>query len=265
LIGSTNYKKICASAKKDPMNKEQKTIRNIQSYIDEEGLAIGAQLPSERKMAEMFRTSRNTVRNAIRKLEARGLLEIRKGSGCYLLSLDDRFAAWHRIGAVESVEQLCNLLEARFLLEPRIGGLAARHHQEPEIESLQKCLIRLSRSFIRNQCKPVSEEDAEFRRIIAGGTGNGTLISLMDQFTASNAMIFENLEQLEESWKDSLFADYVEIMNGFKRRDSDATALAIEQNLRHQHDMVRLHADTKIPELNDMHQLTTQFPNTPGL
>jgi len=247
------------------MNKEQETIQNIRSYIDEEGLDVGAQLPSERKMAEMFLTSRNTVRNAIRKLEARGLLEIRKGSGCYLLSRDDLYAAWCRIGSVESVERLCSLLEARLLLEPRIGELAARHHQDPDIESLQKCLIRISRSFIRNQCTPVSEEDAEFRRIIAGGTGNGTLISLMDQFTASNAMIFEHLEQLEESRKDALFADYVEIMNVFKRRDSDATALAIEKNLRHQHDMVRLFADTRIPELNDMYHQTTQLPITPGL
>lgn len=247
------------------MNKEQKTIQKIRSYIDEEGLDVGSQLPSERKMAEMFQTSRNTVRNAIRKLEARGLIEIRKGSGCYLLSRDDHYAAWCQIGAVESVERLCSLLEARFLLEPRIGELAARHHQTPDIESLKKCLIRLSRSFIRNHCKAVSEEDADFRRIIAGGTGNGTLISLMDQFTASNAMIFEHLEQLEESRKDTLFADYVEIMNAFKHRDSDATALAIEKNLRHQHDMVRLIADNSIPELSEMYRQTTQLPIAPGL
>jgi len=247
------------------MNKEQETIQKIRSYIDEGGLGVGAQLPSERKMAEIFLTSRNTVRNAIRKLEARGLLEIRKGSGCYILSRDDLYAAWCRIGAAESVERLSSLLEARFLLEPRIGEVAARHHQDPDIKSLQKCLIRLSRSFIRNQCKPVSEEDAEFRRIIAGGTGNGTLISLMDQFTSSNAMIFEHLEKLEDSRKDALFADYVEIMTVFKRRDSDATALAIEKNLRHQYDMVRLFVDTNIPELKDMYHHTTQLPIALGL
>jgi GntR family transcriptional repressor for pyruvate dehydrogenase complex len=242
----------------DPMNKEQETIQNIRSYIDEEGLDVGAQLPSERKMAAMFLTSRNTVRNAIRKLEARGLIEIRKGSGCYLLSRDDLYAAWCRIGAVDSVEQVCNLLEARYLLEPRIGELAARRHPPPDIESLQKCLIHLSRNFIRNQCPAVSEADAEFRRIIADGTGNDALISLMNQFTASNTMVFEHLEQLEESRKDALFADYVEIMNAFKRRDADATALAIEKNIRHQHDMVRLFVDNSIPELNDMYYQTTQ-------
>jgi DNA-binding FadR family transcriptional regulator len=70
------------------------------------------------------------------------------------------------------------------------------NHHARDIESLQKCLVRLSRSFIRNQSQPVSEEDAEFRRIIAGGTGNDILVTLlMDQFTASNAMIFEHLEQ----------------------------------------------------------------------
>lgn len=250
---------------RNQMNKEQETIRRIRSYIDEESLVVGSQLPSERKMAEMFLTSRNTVRNAIRKLEARGLLEIRKGSGCYLLSRDDPYAAWRRIGAVGSVERLCSLLEARFLLEPRIGALAARNHHDRDIESLQKCLVRLSRSFIPNQSQQVSEKDTEFRRIIAGGTGNGTLVTLMDQFTASNVMIFKFLEQIEETWKDSLFADYVEIMNALKRRDSDATALALETNLRHQHEMTRLFADTDIPELNDVHHLATQLPFVTGL
>lgn len=247
------------------MNKEQETIRNIRSYIEEEGLEVGAQLPSERKMAEMFLASRNTVRNAIRKLEARGLLEVRKGSGCYLLSRDDPYAAWRRIGAVESAERLCRLLEARILLEPRIGALAARHHQTHDIESLQECLIRLSRSFIRNQCKPVSEEDAEFRRIVAGATGNDILVALMDPFTASNAMVFKHLEQLEESRKDLLFADYVEVINAFKHRDSDAAARALETNLRHQHDMIRMCVDTNIPQLIDMRHLGTQLPIAPGL
>lgn len=247
------------------MNKEQETIRNIRSYIDEKDLGVGAQLPSERKMAEMFLTSRNTVRNAIRQLEARGLLKVRKGSGCYLLSRDDPYAAWSRIGAVDSVDRLCRVLEARILLEPHIGALAARNHQSRHIEALQKCLIQLSRSFIRNQWMPVSEKDAEFRRIIAGSTSNGVLVAFMDQFTASNVMVFEHLERLEESRKDALFAGYVEIMNAFKRRDANAAALAFETNLQQQHDMVRLFVDTKSSQTKDIDHMTTQLPVAPGL
>jgi DNA-binding FadR family transcriptional regulator len=246
------------------MNKEQETIRKIRSFIDEKDLSVGAQLPAERKMAEMFLTSRNTVRNAIRKLEARGILEIRKGSGCYLLSREDPYAAWRRIGAVESVDRLSSVLEARILLEPHIGALAARDHQSRHSEALQKCLIRLSRSFIRNQWRPVSEKDAEFRSIIAGSTNNAVLVALMNQFTASNAMVFEHLEQLEESRKDALFAGYVDIMNAFKRRDASATALAFGTNLRQQHDMVRLFVDNDNAETNAIDHLTTQLPIAPG-
>ena len=67
------------------MTKELETIKEIIAIIDNDDFPRGSFLPSERKLASQLNVSRNTVRNALRKLEARGIIDIRKGSGCVLL------------------------------------------------------------------------------------------------------------------------------------------------------------------------------------
>ena len=57
----------------------QKIERNIERAIREKKLPIGAKLPSERELCEMFAVSRTALREALRRLSARGLIEIKKG------------------------------------------------------------------------------------------------------------------------------------------------------------------------------------------
>ena len=62
-------------------------------YIDHEGIAIGSKLPSEYKLAELFGVGRSTIREEVKSLVAKGILEVRRGSGTFVkstkLSVDD--------------------------------------------------------------------------------------------------------------------------------------------------------------------------------
>ncbi len=61
-----------------------KIVDAIHSYIRANDLQPGDRLPSERDMAEVFQTSRNSLREAIRVLENRGMIEVRTGLGTFL-------------------------------------------------------------------------------------------------------------------------------------------------------------------------------------
>lgn len=61
-----------------------KIVDAINSYITANGLKPGDKLPSEREMASVFQTSRNSVREALRVLENEGILEVRTGLGAFL-------------------------------------------------------------------------------------------------------------------------------------------------------------------------------------
>ena len=66
----------------------QKIERNIEKAIREKKLPIGAKLPSERELCEMFAVSRTALREALRRLSARGLIEIKKGSGMVVTKIE---------------------------------------------------------------------------------------------------------------------------------------------------------------------------------
>jgi len=232
------------------MNKEQKIINKIRLLILSDDFNIGAQLPGERKLAEMFLTSRNTVRNAIRNLEARGLIEIRKGSGSYLLSKKDRFEAWQGIGSIETTDGLHNLFESKYFIEPIIGAQAIYKIGSHDISNLEKCLMRLSRCFIENETRSVADEDAQFRKIIAVSTGNDVFVALMEQFTAASKVVFDYLDRLVDGSKDQLFATYVEMFNGVKNGVMLSLTAMMEKNILHQYNILKKYYDGNLAGLD---------------
>ena len=72
----------------------RKIERNIERYPGEK-LPIGAKLPPERELYEMFAVSRTALREALRRLSARGLIEIRKGSGWWSPRLTSKMPSSH--------------------------------------------------------------------------------------------------------------------------------------------------------------------------
>ena len=62
----------------------QRIERTLETAIREKKLELGSKLPTEREMCESFGVSRTALREALRRLSARGLITIQKGSGMYV-------------------------------------------------------------------------------------------------------------------------------------------------------------------------------------
>ena len=72
------------------MEKESAILTDLLGRIRCGEWEVGGRLPPERQLAGMLGTSRPTVRGALRVLQARGMVEVRRGSGCYLRSRRER-------------------------------------------------------------------------------------------------------------------------------------------------------------------------------
>ena len=121
-------------------NKIQRTslqseiIRYIQNYIQENNLKPGDRLPSQEKLIEMMGVSRTSLREAMKTLEARNVLEAKNGKGIYVGSqeINDLLRL---IDFAKDKELLLDTLEVRKILEREIlrnpGGLrgAGRHNK----------------------------------------------------------------------------------------------------------------------------------------
>jgi len=126
--------------------------------------AVGDRLPTEREFCAEYNVSRPTVREAMIALEVQGLLEVRVGSGAYVLRLpgkDD--SPGFTVTAFE-------LTEARLLFEGEAAALAAANITDDELNRLDALVKRISAD---NIGAAISEEaDRDFHLLIASSTGN---------------------------------------------------------------------------------------------
>ena len=110
----------------------------LYEYITKLPMKAGDKLPNEFKLAEMFGVGRSTVREAVKLLVSRNVLETRRGSGTYVKDLVPTALDPLNLRNVEDKVTLAmNLVDLRLILEPGIAELAAYNATDEEIEHLK--------------------------------------------------------------------------------------------------------------------------------
>ena len=127
----------------------QRIERTIESAIREKKLEVGSRLPTEREMCESFGVSRTALREALRRLSARGLISIQKGSGMYVseLNIEDAIKTLNLYYDMKFDKNLlAQIIEARSLFEPEIARMAALNRTEENIAELEENLVEFENS-----------------------------------------------------------------------------------------------------------------------
>src|SRR5499433_1665707 len=119
----------------------EEVVSQIHELIREGRFKAGDQLPSERELAETFRVSRTSVREALRALETQGLIISRTGMGNFVadLPVETLVAPLAKL-LIEEKSALADIFELRKLIEPHIAALAAERATKSDIERLKKFL-----------------------------------------------------------------------------------------------------------------------------
>ena len=106
-------------------------------YIIDTPLELGAKLPNEFNLGEMFGVGRSTIREAIKILSAKGIVEIRHGSGTYVVSIKEENPDPLGLKDLEDQKKLAmDLADLRLMLEPGIAELAAQNATAEDIAKL---------------------------------------------------------------------------------------------------------------------------------
>lgn len=155
-------------------------VEQLQSMILEGTLKPGERLPAERVLAEQFGVSRPSLREAIQRLTANGLLSSRQGGGTYVTpSLGTTFSDPMLTLLEESPDAQRDLLEFRHTLEGACAFYAAQRATEPDRERLKTAHDRLQQCY--DNADPATqadegEADAGFHLAIAEASHNGVLL-----------------------------------------------------------------------------------------
>ena len=158
-------------------------VGQLRSLIKQGVLTAGQQLPSENELAENFSTSRPTIREALRTLETMGLVEIKSGSGAFVVDspLSARNLTENLKWLVERREMVLKILDVRQALQGLGARLCAESITDERLEKLLGTLRAMERAKDANDSDQATEADTQFHYLIGTYSGNEILDDLIQR------------------------------------------------------------------------------------
>ena len=158
----------------------EQIVSQIEQRILAGDLRVGDQLPSENELAKQFAVSRTAVREAIKALREKRLVDIRPGRGTFITNgMPD--AMRHSLGLLMKygpARGFSNLVEVREILEPEIAALAATRITEEYISAMREALEIMETAL--DNVDVFAEADLDFHLALAEATQNPIIPVLVD-------------------------------------------------------------------------------------
>ena len=158
----------------------EQIVQQIEASVLDGTLKPGDQLPAERELAQRLGVSRTAVREAVKALREKGLVEAYSGRGTFVTdgtsqAARQSFDLMIRVGQQESSPHLAEL---RLILEPGIAALAAERLKDEDVAAMREAVAVMDRS----QKDPAAyiEADLDFHLALAEAVANPLILSLID-------------------------------------------------------------------------------------
>lgn len=201
----------------------------IKTQISEGRYPPGSRLPGERELAEQLNVSRVTVREAEIALQALGYIEIKTGSGVYVLDPDSR--------EEQGPRNICafELTEARLLFESEAAALAARHIDDKTLEHLETLLETMQNADTQN-AEVTLQADRDFHLAIASASGNKAVKHVVENLWNLRAELPDVKEAhaaiCERVDVDETHNEHLKVLVALRNRDPSAARLAMQEHFR---------------------------------
>ncbi len=207
----------------------QDVVAHLQALISEGLLKPGDKLPSERDLAQEFQVGRSSIRDAIRILEATGVVKSRQGGGTVVqdLSVDSLVVPLTNI-LMRKRLHVEELMDARSMIEPSLAARAAIHASPEEIVHLEELLRRQKEKVRRGEL--AVDEDSDFHFTIAVAAGNKivrhVLDVLMGLLSETRGLSLQVPGRPERS-----LAGHQSVLRAIKRHAPEAAAAAMRKHI----------------------------------
>lgn len=153
--------------------------QRILKLIRDEELSPGDRLPSVKSLAERFSVAAPTLREALRQLQASGVIEIRHGSGVYVRNGHERIVLANPNRGEIEVSTILQLLDARLLIEPRLAELTAQAADETKIAELERILDG-AEQYLAGDDEMLHRANMGFHAAVAKFAGNFVLAQIIE-------------------------------------------------------------------------------------
>ena len=217
----------------EPQRLYRQIAKQIQDLIKSGEFAVGSRLPAERDLATQLSVSRPSVREALIALEVEGVIEVRTGSGIYVL---DRPAPGNNVPAPTTEWGPLELIRARRVVEGEIASMVATQAKRRDFAAMDLAIQSMQKDADRGVV-PL-EGDRAFHSAIVQACGNTVLMETVQSFWDSRrGPLFERLGDYFEtpkSWQ-SAIAEHHAILEAMRARDAGAARSAMHAHMDKSH------------------------------
>jgi DNA-binding FadR family transcriptional regulator len=211
----------------EPRRLYRQIADQIRALIRAGEFRAGARLPPERDLARQLGVSRPSVREALIALEVEGLVEVRIGSGIYVLAATP--APERR---AEAAAGPFELLRARHVIEGETAALAAKSAKRPQVALIADALAQMERDSAQSR-QPL-DADRMFHLRVAEATGNGALVAVVKMlWEERTGPLYQQLEHHYDSpqlWVAAI-AEHRAVLKAIAAHDTDAARAAMQRHL----------------------------------
>ena len=158
-------------------------ILRIKDMIVSGELGPGSKLPPEKELSEKLGLSRSSLREAVKALEVIRVLDVRRGDGTYVTSLQSRLLleAMSFVVDLHRDDSILEILAVRRILEPKAVALATRSITDEQLVEIDGLIDEISND---TDIEHLVEHDIEFHSRIVSAGGNVYLAGLIDSLSS---------------------------------------------------------------------------------
>jgi GntR family transcriptional regulator, transcriptional repressor for pyruvate dehydrogenase complex len=212
---------------REPRLSDKVAAMMLQTILSER-LSVGDRLPSERELGEQFGVSRTVIREAVRELVAKGVIEVRSGSGLRVAAVEasavsESMSLFLRGGGLDFEK----VHEVRAVLEVHIAGLAAERAGLDDLAALRAVHERMQVEV--GDVEAAARDDLEFHRLIALATHNELYLVLLDSIGGS--LIDIRRENLGSGSAPTTLEQHAQVLDRIAAHDPDGARAAMAAHL----------------------------------
>ena len=207
----------------------ERVAEQIITLIKDKELKEGDKLPNEFEMAKQLHVGRGTIREAVKILVSRHVLEIKRGCGTFVCQNPGKIDDPLGFAFVSDKKKLAyDLYELRMMIEPNMAALAAEKADEEGVAELQKIADEIKESIAKGQ--DYLEKDIQFHALISQLSQNSVVSTIIPMLQTGISFFIHMTNK-------SLMRETIEthqlLVNTIADHDSQAAKKAMEQHLKY--------------------------------
>jgi GntR family transcriptional repressor for pyruvate dehydrogenase complex len=187
-------------------------LEQIRRLIEEDGLAAGDKIPSERELSERLNVGRSSVREALRALELLGIIETRRGEGTYIKEFGEhQLVSLLGTFILQGQKAKADLIETKLLIEKICLQLACQRRTENQLAALKEMIEQKTVDYDR------------FFKWVADAGDNYLLVRIW--------LVLNDFFRLEKTTVDIPLIFYKKMLAAFQEQNESALLLLYEEHV----------------------------------